>query len=217
MATYIVLLGSPGVGKGTQADILTQRTGLVHISTGDLFREHIRSKTELGILADSYMNKGEFVPDDVTIAMVKERISLPDCEQGAILDGFPRTPVQADATKIMLNEIGADVDVVPYITVPEKILIERLSGRWTCSESGHVYHTLFSPPKKEGVCDICGAELYQRDDDTVETVKKRLRIYTEKTSPLIAYYRKQNKLVEIQGDQRIEKVTEDLLAVLKIN
>ncbi len=216
MATYIVLLGAPGVGKGTQADILTQRTGLVHISTGDLFREHIRKKTELGILADSYMNKGEFVPDDVTIAMVKERISLPDCEQGAILDGFPRTPVQADATKVMLNEMGSDVDVVPYITVPEQILIARLSGRWTCRTSGHVYHTLFSPPKKEGICDICGAELYQRDDDTVETVKKRLRIYIEKTSPLISYYRKQNKLVEIQGDQPIERVTEDLLVALKI-
>ncbi len=216
MATYIVLLGSPGVGKGTQADILTQKTGLVHISTGDLFREHIRNKTELGILADSYMNKGEFVPDGVTIAMVKERISLPDCEQGAILDGFPRTPVQADAAKIMLNEMGANVDVVPYITVPEQILIARLSGRWTCRTSGHVYHTLFSPPKKEGICDICDAELYQRVDDTIETVKKRLRIYREKTSPLISYYRKQNKLVEIQGDQPIEKVTEDLLAALKI-
>ena len=217
MATYIVLLGSPGVGKGTQADILTQQTGLVHISTGDLFREHIRNKTELGILADSYMNKGEFVPDDVTIAMVRERISLPDCEQGAILDGFPRTPVQADATKIMLNEMGADVDVVPYITVPETILIERLSGRWTCYASGHVFHKLYNPPLKEGICDIDGSELYQRDDDTVETVKKRLRIYLEKTSPLIAYYRKQNKLVEIQGDQPIEKVTEDLLAALKID
>ena len=217
MVTYIVLLGSPGVGKGTQADILTQQTGLVHISTGDLFREHIRNKTELGILADSYMNKGEFVPDDVTIAMVRERISLPDCEQGAILDGFPRTPVQADATKIMLNEMGADVDVVPYITVPETILIERLSGRWTCYASGHVFHKLYNPPLKEGICDIDGSELYQRDDDTVETVKKRLGIYLEKTSPLIAYYRKQNKLVEIQGDQPIEKVTEDLLAALKID
>ena len=217
MATYIVLLGSPGVGKGTQADILTQQTDLVHISTGDLFREHIRNKTELGILADSYMNKGEFVPDDVTIAMVRERISLPDCEQGAILDGFPRTPVQADATKIMLNEMGADVDVVPYITAPEAILIERLSGRWTCYASGHVFHKLYNPPLKEGICDIDGSELYQRDDDTVETVKKRLRIYLEKTSPLITYYRKQNKLVEIQGDQPIEKVTEDLLAALKID
>ena len=215
MATYIVLLGSPGAGKGTQANIITKQTGLVHISTGDLFREHIVKKTELGILAQSYMDKGEFVPDDVTIAMVKERISRADCEQGAILDGFPRTPVQADATKIMLNEMGADVDVVPYVTVPEQILIARLSGRWTCRTSGHVYHTLFSPPKKEGICDLCGAELYQRIDDTVETVKKRLRIYREKTSPLIAYYRKQGKLIEIQGDQPIEMVTRDLLAALK--
>ncbi len=215
MATYIVLLGSPGAGKGTQANIITKQTGLVHISTGDLFREHIVKKTELGILAQSYMDKGEFVPDDVTIAMVKERISRADCEQGAILDGFPRTPVQADATKIMLNEMGADVDVVPYVIVPEQILIARLSGRWTCRTSGHVYHTLFSPPKKEGICDLCGAELYQRIDDTVETVKKRLRIYREKTSPLIAYYKKQGKLIEIQGNQPIEMVTRDLLAALK--
>ena len=217
MATYIVLLGSPGVGKGTQADILTEQTGLVHISTGDLFREHIEKKTELGLLADSYMHKGEFVPDGVTIAMVKERISYPDCKNGAILDGFPRTPVQADATEVMLNEMGADVDVVPYITVPEEILVRRLSGRWTCRASGHVYHNQYNPPAREGICDIDGSELYQRNDDTVETVKKRLRIYIEKTSPLIAYYRKQGKLVEIQGDQPIEKVTEDLLVALKTN
>ena len=189
----------------------------MHISTGDLFREHIEKKTELGLLADSFMHKGEFVPDDVTIAMVKERIASPDCENGAILDGFPRTPVQADATKIMLNEIGADVDVVPYITVPEEILVGRLSGRWTCRASGHVFHNLHNPPLKKGICNIDGSELYQRNDDTVETVKKRLRIYIEKTSPLIAYYRKQGKLVEIQGDQAIEKVTEDLLEALKIN
>ncbi|MBT3337586.1 MAG: adenylate kinase [Anaerolineae bacterium] len=216
MATYIVLLGSPGAGKGTQADILIEQTGLAHISSGDLFREHIRSKTELGQLADSYMSKGELVPDDVTIAMVKERISMPDCERGAILDGFPRTPVQADAAKIMLNELGSDITVVPYITVPDEILIARLSGRWTCRASGHVYHNLYSPPLKEGICDIDGSELYQRDDDTVETAKKRLCVYAEKTLPLINYYRKQNRLVEIQGNQPIDKVTEDLLVALDI-
>ena len=216
MATYIVLLGSPGAGKGTQADILIEQTGLAHISSGDLFREHIRSKTELGQLADSYMSKGELVPDDVTIAMVKERISMPDCERGAILDGFPRTPVQADAAKIMLNELGSDITVVPYITVPDEILIARLSGRWTCRASGHVYHNPYSPPLKEGICDIDGSELYQRDDDTVETAKKRLCVYAEKTLPLINYYRKQNRLVEIQGNQPIDKVTEDLLVALDI-
>lgn len=216
MATYIVLLGSPGAGKGTQAEILIEQTGLVHISSGDLFREHIKNKTELGQLANSYMSKGELVPDDVTIAMVKERISEPDCERGAILDGFPRTLVQAEAIKIALNEMGEDVGVVPYITAPDEILIARLSGRCTCRASGHVYHKLYSPPAKEGVCDIDGSELYQRDDDTVETVKKRLQVYAEKTLPLINYYREQNKLVEIQGDQPKEKVTKDLLAALNI-
>ena len=217
MSTYIVLLGSPGVGKGTQADILIRQTGLVHISTGDLFREHIKNKTELGKLADSYMSKGDLVPDGVTIAMVKERISSADCVQGAILDGFPRTPVQADAADAMLSEMGAKIDVVPYITAPEEVLVARLSGRCTCQAHGHVYHRLYNPPLKDGVCNIDGSALYQRDDDTVETVKKRLQIYMEKTSPLIAYYREQGKLVEIQGDQDIEKVTEDLFVALKIN
>ncbi|MCP4139048.1 MAG: adenylate kinase [Chloroflexi bacterium] len=216
MATYIVLLGSPGAGKGTQADILIEQTGLVHISSGDLFREHIKNKTDLGQLADSYMSKGELVPDDLTIAMIKERISKSDCERGAILDGFPRTLVQAEAMKTTLDEMGEKVEVVPYITAPEEILIERLSGRWTCRASGHVFHNLYSPPAKKGVCDIDGSELYQRDDDTVETAKKRLRVYTEKTLPLINYYRKQEKLVEIQGNQPIEKVTKDLLAALSI-
>ncbi len=216
MATYIVLLGSPGAGKGTQADILIEQTGLVHISSGDLFREHIKNKTDLGQLANSYMSKGELVPDDVTIAMVKERISEPDCERGAILDGFPRTLVQAEAMRATLNKMGERVDVVPYITAPDEILIARLSGRWTCRASGHVFHSLYSPPAKEGICDIDGSELYQRDDDTVETAKKRLRVYTENTLPLINYYREREKLVEIQGNQPIEKVTKDLLAALNI-
>ena len=216
MATYIVLLGPPGVGKGTQAEILTKQTGLVHVSSGDLFRENIKNQTELGQLAQSYMHKGELVPDDVTIAMVKDRISRPDCELGAILDGFPRTPVQADATKAMLTEIGEDIKVVPYITAPDEVLIERLSGRWTCQESGHIFHSVFNPPLKEGVCDIDGSELYQRDDDKVETVKKRLKVYLKETAPLIACYRERGKLVEVQGNQAIAKVTEDLLTALKM-
>ncbi len=215
MPTYIVLLGAPGVGKGTQADILTQKTGLVHISSGDLFREHIKNKTELGILAESFMSKGELVPDDVTIAMLEERLSQADCEKGALLDGFPRTPTQADALSVMLNEKGTSLSIVPYITASDEVLIKRLSGRWTCRVGGHVYHTLFSPPRKEGVCDLCGGELYQRDDDTVETVKKRLAIYKKQTSPLIAYYHEQGKLVEIQGDQPIEDVTKELLRALE--
>lgn len=214
MATYIVLLGPPGVGKGTQAKIVANQSGLAHISSGDLFRENIKNHTELGQLAENFINKGELVPDDLTIAMIKDRITRSDCESGAILDGFPRTPVQADAAKIMLNEIGEDIDIVPFITAPDEILIERLSGRWTCRKSGHIFHTVFNPPLKEGVCDIDGSELYQRDDDKVETVKNRIQVYLRRTSPLIAYYREQGKLVEVQGNQAIEEVTRDLLDVL---
>ena len=214
MATYIVLLGPPGVGKGTQAEILSEQTGLIRVSTGDLFREHIRNKTELGILAQSFIHEGELVPDDVTIAMVKERITRPDCKVGVILDGFPRTPVQADATSVMLEEMGEELDAVPYIIVPEEVIIERLSGRWTCRDHGHVFHCSFNPPAKKGVCDHDGSELYQRDDDKLETVKHRIEVYLDRTSPLIEYYRKKGLLAEIRGDQKIEKVTQDLLDVL---
>jgi len=215
MATYIVLLGPPGVGKGTQAEILAEQTGLVHVSTGELFREHIKNQTELGILAQSYMHKGELVPDNVTIAMVKDRITRPDCEAGAILDGFPRTPVQADATNALLSEMGGAVNIVPYITAPDDVLIERLSGRWTCRASGHIFNTAFHRPLKEGICDFDDSELYQRDDDKAETVKIRIQVYIEQTSPLIEYYRKKGVLVEVRGDQEIEKVTTVLLDALK--
>ena len=215
MATYIVLLGPPGAGKGTQAEILAEQTGLVHVSTGDLFREHIKNQTELGILAQSFIHKGELVPDDVTIAMVKDRIIRPDCEAGVILDGFPRTPVQADATKAMLNKLNEDVTAVPYITAPDEVLIARLSGRWTCRAAGHIFHSTFNPPAKEGVCDFDNSELYQRDDDTPETVTKRIQVYIEQTSPLIDYYRKEGILVEVRGDREIETVTKDLLDALK--
>ncbi len=215
MATYIVLLGPPGVGKGTQAKVLAKQTGLVHVSSGDLFRENIKNQTELGRLAQSYINKGELVPDDMTIAMVKERIARPDCEMGAILDGFPRTPVQADALRKILAEFGDDVKVVPYITAPEEMLVERLSRRWTCRAQGHVFHELYNPPQKAGVCDIDGSELYQRDDDRAETVKRRIQVYLKQTAPLISYYREQGKLVEVDGTQSIEQVTQDLLAALK--
>ena len=215
MATYIVLLGPPGVGKGTQAKILARQTGLAHISSGDLFRENIKNQTELGLLAQSYINKGELVPDDVTIAMIKDRISRSDCEAGAILDGFPRTPVQADATKAMLNEMDEDISIVPYITAPDEVLVERLSGRWTCRANGHIFHTMFNPPANEGVCDIDDSELYQREDDKPETVKNRIQVYLKQTLPLIEYYRQENLLVEVRGDQEIEKVTKDLLDILK--
>lgn len=215
MANYIVLLGPPGVGKGTQAKNLVKQTGLVHISSGELFRDNIKNGTETGRLAETYINKGELVPDDVTIAMVKERIFHPDCEQGAILDGFPRTPAQADAIKAMLVERDEEIAIVPYITAPDEILVQRLSGRWTCPTCGHVYHTIFNPPAREGICDTDGSELYQRDDDKVETVKKRIKVYLKKTAPLINYYRETEKLVEINGAQEIEAVTKDLLGAIK--
>jgi adenylate kinase len=215
MATYIVMLGPPGVGKGTQAKILAEKTGLVHVSSGDLFRDNIKNQTELGQLAQSYMNKGELVPDDVTIAMVRERLSRQDCQAGAILDGFPRTPAQADALKQMLAEFGGDVDYVPFISAADEVLVTRLSGRWTCRANGHVFHTAFNPPQRPGVCDLDGSELYQRDDDKAETVTRRIQVYMQQTAPLIEYYREAGKLVEIDGAQPIEKVTAALVKALE--
>jgi len=214
MATFIVLLGPPGVGKGTQAKILSEESGLAHISSGDLFRENLKNQTELGKLAQTYMTKGELVPDDVTIAMIRERLSRPDCKAGAILDGFPRTPAQADALEDMLHEFGGQVNAVPFITAADNILVERLSGRWTCRANGHIFNEKFNPPKETGKCDFDGSELYQRDDDRAETVKNRIKVYFEQTSPLIDYYRNHGKLIEIDGTQLIGQVTEDLLAAL---
>ena len=215
MVTFIVLLGPPGVGKGTQAEILAEKTKLAHVSSGDLFRENIKNQTELGKLAKSFMDKGELVPDGVTISMIRDRISRPDCEAGTILDGFPRTPNQADALEKMLAEFGGEVNAVPYITAAESILVERTGGRWTCRDHGHIYHEKFSPPQNTGICDFDGSELYQRDDDKVETVTKRIRVYLEQTMPLVEYYRKLGKLLEIDGAQPVEQVTKVLLSALK--
>jgi adenylate kinase len=215
MTTFIVLLGPPGVGKGTQAKILAETTNLAHVSSGDLFRENIKNQTDLGKLAKSYMDKGELVPDDVTIKMIRDRISRPDCSLGAILDGFPRTPAQAEALEAMLAEFNGQVGAVPYITAAESVLVERTGGRFTCRANGHIYHQTFNPPKKNGICDIDGSELYQRDDDKVETVTVRIRVYLEQTIPLVEYYRKLGKLIEINGAQAVEQVTKDLLAALK--
>jgi len=215
MPTFIVLLGPPGVGKGTQAKLLAEHFSLVHISSGDLFRENLKGQTELGKLAQTYMGRGELVPDDVTIAMIRERLTRPDCAAGAILDGFPRTTAQADALEKMLAEFGGKVDKVPYVTASEKILVERLSGRWTCRANGHVYHDKNNPPKQARVCDIDGSELYQRDDDKAETVVRRIQVYLEQTAPLITYYRQRGNLVEIDGTQNIQKVTKAFLSALK--
>jgi adenylate kinase len=215
MATFIVLLGPPGVGKGTQAEILSEQTGLAHISSGELFRENLKNQTELGKLAQTFMGRGELVPDDVTIAMIRDRLSRPDCKAGAILDGFPRTPAQANALGAMLEEFNGQVDAVPFITADDNVLVERLGGRWTCRASGHIYNEKFNPPKETGKCDFDGSELYQRDDDKAETVKHRIQVYLDQTSPLIAYYRDLGKLVEIDGMQTIELVTQAMMVALK--
>jgi len=215
MATYIVLLGPPGAGKGTQAELIAEKLGLVHVSSGDLFRENRKNKTELGQLAQGFMDRGELVPDDVTIAMVKERISRPDCAKGALLDGFPRTPAQADALAAMLKSLDGRVNCVPLISVPAEVLVERLGGRWTCRAEGHVYHARYNPPKVAGKCDVDGSELYQREDDKAETVQNRIRVYFAQTAPLIDYYRQRNLLAEIDGTHPIEKVSEDLLAAIE--
>ncbi len=215
MPRFIVLLGPPGAGKGTQAELIAEKFGLVHVSTGDLFRENLKKQTELGILAQTYMSRGALVPDDVTIAMVRERLSRPDCKNGALLDGFPRTPSQADALAEMLKEFDSRVNLVPYITVPPVMLIERLSGRWTCKSAGHIFHEKYNPPRMPGVCDLDGSELYQREDDKPETVENRIKVYNDQTTPLIDYYRESQLLAEVDGTQGIDDVTRDLVKLVE--
>jgi len=215
MARFYVLLGPPGAGKGTQAKVIAEKYGLVHISSGDLFRENLKNETELGKLAQGYMARGELVPDNVTIAMVRDRISRPDCKQGALLDGFPRTPAQADALAEMLKEFNSKVELVPLIDVPAVELVERLSGRWTCKQEGHVFHEKFNPPQKAGICDIDGSELYQREDDKKTTVQNRIKVYTEQTAPLIEYYSSRNLLARIDGRKAIDDVTKDLITAIE--
>lgn len=214
MPIYLVLIGLPGAGKGTQAESLSQEKSLVHISTGDLFRDNIKRQTELGKKVEPILKSGALVPDDVTIAMLKDRLIQDDCKAGAVLDGFPRTPGQADALTLLLTELGGQVNLVPYIKVPVEALIERLSGRWTCKTCGTIYHEKFNPPQKAGVCDKDGGELMQRPDDKSEAVTIRINEYMNKTAPLIEYYRVRGLLVEINGNQAIEKVTAELLAAV---
>ena len=213
MATYVVLMGGPGAGKGTQARRLEKELALPQVSTGDLFREHLKNETELGTLARQYMDQGE--PDEVTVGMVRERLARPDTAQGAIFDGFPRTIAQADALEALLAEMDDEVNVVPYINVRPEVLLQRLAGRWTCPICGRVYHVLFNPPQEPGICDVDGGKLYQRKDDSEETQRRRIEVYFEQTEPLVDYYREQGLLVEIDGEQSIEAVNHDLLETIK--
>jgi len=212
---YLVLLGPPGSGKGTQAERLEQELHLPHVASGDLFRENIGNETELGLLAKGYVDRGQLVPDDVTIAMVRERLQQPDCDNGVILDGFPRTLAQAQALDAMLASTGRALAGVLYINVPDEESVRRLSGRWICGQCQAPYHTIFSPPAREGVCDACGGELYQRDDDKPETVRARLKVYHQQTAPLIDYYRQAGLLVEVDGAGDIETVSAALLDAVR--
>lgn len=211
----LVLLGAPGAGKGTQADLIRREMGLAHIASGDLLRDAQSRGSELGLLAKSYMERGQLVPDETVASLILERIAEPDCDTGFILDGFPRNVDQAEVLRSALSGKNMKTDKVIYIKVSEKELLSRLSGRWICRECQAPYHEITSPPRIAGKCDKCGGVLYQRADDTVETVKKRLEVYLSQTMPLVEHYRDKGQLVEVDGEQSIQGVSEELLGVLK--
>jgi adenylate kinase len=193
---------------------LCERLGVPHVASGDLFREHLKNDTDLGRLARAYIDRGGLVPDDVTIAMIRERLSRPDATVGALLDGFPRTRPQAEALDQMLADLGGKIDAVAVIRVGVPVLIRRLMGRLMCRAGGHIYHEDYNPPRRAGVCDIDGSELYQRSDEDEATVTHRIQVYLAETAPLIAHYRRRGVVAEVDGDQPIEAVTEDLLAAM---
>ncbi|MEA3298487.1 MAG: adenylate kinase [Chloroflexota bacterium] len=211
----IVILGAPGAGKGTQADIIMEKLHLVHVATGDLFRQALAKETPLGLQAKSYMEKGQLVPDKVTINMVLERIAQPDCISGCLFDGFPRNLGQAKALDKALGEQGKAIDKAVYVMVPDEELVRRLSGRWICRSCQTPYHMVSSPPRETGKCDKCGGELYQRSDDNEKTVRERLKVFFAETVPIINYYKKQDKLAEIDGNQGISRVAREMVEVLQ--
>ena len=212
--TYVILMGPPASGKGTQAERLQEVLGLPHVASGDLFRYNLKNETELGLKAKVYMDAGDLVPDDVTIAMVLDRLAREDCAKGALLDGFPRTLAQAAALDEALSKINSKINLVLDIQVPTDELISRVTGRRLCRSCGASYHVRFKPPAEDGVCDKCGGELYQRDDDTEETARRRLEVYDTQTKPLVDYYDGKGCLVAIDGNQSIDAVTTALKAAI---
>ncbi|MFA5367104.1 MAG: adenylate kinase [Dehalococcoidia bacterium] len=210
----LILLGAPGSGKGTQAKNIAEKVGITHVASGDLFRAAATRGDELGNQAKHYMEKGLLVPDEITIKMILERIDAPDCAKGVMLDGFPRTLEQAKALDKALGDKKLKIDRVFYINVSTDELVRRLGGRFICRKCQAPYHKVSSPPKEEGKCDKCGGELYQRADDTPETVRKRIDVYTKETSPLIDYYNNAKKLVEIDGEGNIDSITKSIIAAL---
>lgn len=211
---YILLMGPPGAGKGTQAERLIETYGIPQISTGDMFRAAVKEQTPLGLEAKKYMDNGQLVPDAVTVGIVKERLAKDDCKKGFILDGFPRTTSQAVSLDAILQDLGIKLNGVVNIAVPDEELVRRTTGRKICRSCGATYHITFKPSKKAGVCDKCGGALYQRDDDKMETVKKRLSVYAAQTKPLIDYYKNSNLYIEINGAREMDAVFNDIVASL---
>lgn len=212
---FFILLGAPGAGKGTQADIIVKEMSLPHVASGDLFRHALKNETPLGKQAESYMKAGKLVPDEITIKMILERIAQPDCKNGCVFDGFPRTLEQAKALDVALEKENKAIEKAIYIEVPEAALLDRLTGRFVCRTCQSPYHVRNSPPKKEGVCDKCSGELYQRADDKEETIKERLKVYFAQTMPLLEYYEKKGRLLRVNGNQHIDQVGKDIVKYLK--
>ncbi len=212
---HIILLGAPGAGKGTQAELLIKKYGLAHVAPGDIFRQAVREGTPLGKKAKEYMDRGALVPDEIVIGIMRERLAREDCRRGFLLDGFPRTVNQADALGQTLQELGITLDGVVNLEVSEVELVRRLTGRRVCPKCGANYHVMFNPPRTEGRCDNCGTDLIQRDDDREETVRRRLEVYRNQTQPLINYYQERGLLKTVNGEQPVDKVSQDLARIIE--
>ncbi|MDK2876047.1 MAG: adenylate kinase [Archaeoglobaceae archaeon] len=210
----LILLGAPGAGKGTQAKFIAEKYGIPQVSTGDILREAVAKGTELGRKAKEFMNQGKLVPDEIVIGIVKERLTRKDCEKGFILDGFPRTIAQAEALDKIMGEMGKEIDAVINVNVPEEEVVKRIVNRRICKNCGAIYHLIHNPPKKNGVCDKCGGELYQRDDDREEVVRERFAVYKRSTQPLIDYYKKKGILYDVDGTKDVEAVRSEILSIL---